>query len=165
MKKRGGDIALFLFLTFTGQSCSLMSVDRKTIITLETTIEAPVDVVWTCWTTPEIIMRWNHASDDWHTPAAVNDLRPGGQFTYHMAAKDGSFGFDFGGTYDEVEHHKRIAYTLGDGRKVEIDFSSPGEVTHIRESFETEDMNPVDLQRSGWQAILDNFKKYTESIR
>jgi len=111
----------------------------------------------------EHITQWNHASDDWHTPKAVNDLRTGGSFVYTMAAKDESFSFDFGGTYDEVVEHRRIAYTIADDRKVEITFRENSDGVHIIETFDAENTNPHDMQRGGWQAILDNFKKYTET--
>ncbi len=140
-----------------------MTTTDKTIITIAATINAPVEKVWSFWTSPEHITQWNHASDDWHTTSATNDLRVGGAFTSHMAAKDGSFGFDFGGVYDEVVTHQKIAYTLGDDRKVEITFSSNGNETEVVESFEAEIENAVELQRGGWQAILDNFKKYVEA--
>ena len=115
------------------------------------------------FTTPTDITKWNQASDDWHSPSAENDLRPGGEFSYRMEAKDGSSGFDFGGVYDEVITNKRIAYTLGDGRKVEVNFTSKGDSTGVVETFEAEATNPIELQRGGWQAILDNFKRYVEA--
>jgi uncharacterized protein YndB with AHSA1/START domain len=132
------------------------------IITIETAINAPVEKVWHCWTTPEHIIRWNNASDDWHTPYAENDLRVGGEFMSRMESKDGQFGFDFSGTYDEVSHQERIAYTIADGRKVSIEFNAAGNATMVKETFEAENTHPVDMQRNGWQAILNNFKKYTE---
>lgn len=140
-----------------------MTNTDKTIITIATTVNAPVEKVWAFWTSPEHITQWNHASDDWHTTSASNDLRVGGAFSSHMAAKDGSFGFDFGGVYDEVVLHQKIAYTLGDDRKVDITFSGNGNETEVVESFEAETQNSVELQRGGWQAILDNFKKYVEA--
>lgn len=100
---------------------------------------------------------------DWHTPRAANDLRVSGKFLYRMEAKDGSFGFDFGGTYNTVEEHKTIAYTMDDNRKVKIDFSGTGDTTTVTETFEAESMHSLELQKGGWQAILDNFKKYVES--
>jgi uncharacterized protein YndB with AHSA1/START domain len=133
------------------------------IITVETTVNAPVDKVWNYWSTPEHITQWCHASDDWHAPQAENDLRTGGKFLTTMAAKDDSMSFDFGGEYTEVIPNKYISYTMGDGRKAEISFTSDGNGTHIRESFEMENQNSEELQRGGWQAILDNFKKHTES--
>ncbi len=132
-------------------------------ITIETTINAPVEKVWKCWTTPADIMKWNNASPDWHTPSAKNDLRQGGKFTARMEAKDGSMGFDFGGTYDEVILHKKISFTLEDNRKVTVIFSSLANSTRVVESFETESTNSEELQRTGWQSILDNFKKYVEN--
>jgi uncharacterized protein YndB with AHSA1/START domain len=135
---------------------------NKSTITVETTVHASLTNVWECWTTPEHIMQWNNASDDWHTTKAENDLRNGGHFSSRMEAKDGSFGFDFGGTYDEVVVNELIAYTLGDGRKVKVTFENHETETKIVETFEAENENPIDMQRFGWQAILDNFKKYTE---
>ncbi len=131
-------------------------------ITVESTVHAPVEKVWQYWTAPEHITQWNNASDDWHTPKAVNDLRTGGSFVSTMAAKDGSVSFDFGGTYDDVVENQRIAYTLGDGRKVEVTFQTRDGGTHIIETFDAENMNPPEMQRAGWQAILDNFKRYAE---
>lgn len=137
-------------------------MEDKSIITVETTVKAPVEKVWEYWTSPTHIKQWNNASDDWHTPHAENDLRVGGKFLSRMEAKDGSFGFIFGGIYDLVEEHKHIRYTMEDGRKVEIIFSGNDQVTTVKESFEPEEKNPREMQQTGWQAILDNFKKYTE---
>ena len=131
-------------------------------ITVETTIQAPVEKVWKYWTQPEHIINWSFASDDWHTPAAENDLREGGKFSSTMAAKDGSMSFDFGGVYTKVDEHKVIEYTLDDGRTVAITFSAEGDATKIVETFEAETQNAVEFQQAGWQAILNNFKKYTE---
>jgi uncharacterized protein YndB with AHSA1/START domain len=136
---------------------------QATIITIENTVKAPVQKVWEFWNSPEHIINWCSASDDWHTPKAENDLRTGGTFSSRMEAKDGSFGFDFGGVYDEVKANELIAYTIGDGRKVKINFSTNGGETKIVEIFEAENTHPIEMQRGGWQAILDNFKKYTES--
>ncbi len=140
-----------------------MQSNDKTTVTVRATIHAPVEVVWKYWRTPEDIVRWNNASDDWHTPAAENDLREGGYFNYRMEARDMSTGFDFGGIYSKVLLNKLIEYTIGDGRKVKVAFNPLGDQTEIVETFETETLNPVELQRKGWQAILDNFKKYVES--
>jgi len=140
-----------------------METIKKTAITVEATVNAPVEKVWKLWTEPEHIKKWNNASDDWHSPSAVNDLKVGGQFSVRMEAKDGSFGFDFGGTYDNVIPNKLIAYTLGDGRKVKIDFSVDGNQTKVIEVFEAESQNPIEMQKNGWQSIMNNFKKYTES--
>lgn len=140
----------------------LAKMPEKTPITVETTVNAPVEKVWRLWTEPEHIRNWNNASDDWHTPQAVNDLRTGGHFSFTMAAKDGSFSFDFAGVYDDVVENQRIAYTIGDGRKVEVLFRGTGGQTRITETFEAENINSRDMQRDGWQAILDNFKRYAE---
>lgn len=140
-----------------------MTTTEKTPITVVTTINATVEKVWTFWTTPQHITQWNNASDDWHTPKAENDLRKGGNFSTRMEAKDGSFGFDFEGVYTDVQLNELIAYTMGDGRKVHILFESDGNTTTVSETFDAEEVNPVEMQRSGWQAILDNFKKYTEA--
>jgi uncharacterized protein YndB with AHSA1/START domain len=139
-------------------------MEAKNNITIETIVKAPVEKVWESWTNPNHIMQWNNASEDWHITKAENDVRVGGNFMSRMEAKDGSFGFDFGGTYDEVKPNQLIEYTIGDGRKVKITFSENGNETKVVETFETENTNPIEMQRSGWQSILDNFKKYTESI-
>lgn len=140
-----------------------METINKQNITVETIINASIEKVWQCWTLPEHITQWNNASDDWHTPFAENDLRTGGKFLSRMEAKDGSFGFDFGGVYTQVIPHQLIAYEMGDGRKVEINFSITGNETKVVETFEAETENSIELQRGGWQAILNNFKKYVES--
>ena len=140
-----------------------METKNKTVITIENTIDAPVEKVWEYWTRPEHIIKWNNASDDWHTPRAENDLRAGGSFVSRMEAKDGSMGFDFGGIYDEVKNNEYIEYTMGDGRKVKTTFSGSGNSTKVVESFDAESTNPVEMQKAGWQSILDNFKRYTES--
>lgn len=134
----------------------------KTVITVEAVVDAPIGKTWEMWTLPEHVVNWNHASDDWHTPHAENDLKPGGKFTYRMEARDGSFGFDFWGIYDQVTENQRIEITLGDERKMQVIFSEVAGGTHVIEVFEAEDTNPVELQKGGWQAILDNFKKYVE---
>jgi uncharacterized protein YndB with AHSA1/START domain len=133
-------------------------------ITVETTVNAPIEKVWAAWGEPKHIMQWCHASDDWHAPYADNDLRTGGKFKTTMAAKDGSFSFDFGGVYDNVEKHKLIEYKMEDGRQVKITFSSNGNETKVVETFDPESQNSIEMQRGGWQAILDNFKKHAESI-
>ena len=135
----------------------------KTVITVVAEVNAPVEKVWNSWTAPEQITKWNFASDDWHCPKAENDLRTGGKFSSTMAAKDGSFSFDFGGTHDEVTIHKTIRTTLGDGRKMNVSFEEKDGKTMITESFEAENTNSLEMQRGGWQAILNNFKKHTET--
>ncbi len=132
-------------------------------ITVEVTVSAPIEKVWEFWVKPEHILNWNNASDDWHTPTAENDLRVGGKFVYRMEARDQSFGFDFNGVYDTVKHNEQINYTIEGGRKVNISFIGNGNETKVIETFEAENENPLELQQTGWQAILDNFKKYTES--
>ena len=140
-----------------------MKTSQKTAITVETIVNLPAEQVWNFWNKPEHITQWCFASDDWHAPYAENDLKTGGTFKTTMAAKDGSFGFDFGGTYDEIVTNQKIAYTLGDGRKVEILFAEEGDTTKVTETFDAESQNSVEMQRAGWQAILDNFKKYAEA--
>ena len=134
-----------------------METQEKTVITVENTIDAPVAKVWEFWTKPEHIIKWCNASDDWHTPRAENDLKVGGKFTSRMEAKDGSMGFD------AVRTNEYIEYTLGDDRKVKINFSAQGNKTKVVESFEAENTHSIEMQQGGWQAILDNFKKYTEA--
>jgi uncharacterized protein YndB with AHSA1/START domain len=132
-------------------------------ITVQNLVQAPIEKTWQMWTSPEHIVHWNHASDDWHTTQASNDLQTGGKFSSTMAAKDGSFSFDFEGVHEQVLMHERIASTMADGRKMEVIFAQEGNNTLVTETFEAETENSVDLQRLGWQAILDNFKKYVES--
>ena len=136
---------------------------EKTKVTVETTVNAPVEKVWDAWTSPRHITKWCSASDDWHAPHAENDIRKGGKFKTTMAAKDGSVSFDFEGVYNTVQPNKRIEYSIADGRKVSVDFAKQGNATKITETFETETENPVEMQQEGWQAILDNFKKYAEA--
>lgn len=137
----------------------------KTLITIETTINAPVEKVWKAWTTPADIVQWNAASDDWHTTKSENDLRTGGKFSSRMEAKDGSMGFDFWGIYDEVKPNELIASTMGDGRKLTVNFISKGDQTEVKEAFEAENENSIEMQKNGWQSILNNFKKHTESLK
>ncbi len=140
-----------------------METAEKTAITIQTTVNAPVSKVWECWVEPKHITGWAFAIDTWHAPYAENDLRKDGHFKTTMAAKDGSMSFDFGGVYTNVQPNKEIDYVIGDGRKVSIRFESNGNQTVVTETFEPESQNPVEMQRGGWQAILDNFKKYTEA--
>lgn len=125
-------------------------------------IHAPLEKVWDCFTLAENITQWNFASDDWHCPHATNDLRPGGAFSFRMEAKDGSFGFDLAGEYTAVQPMKSMHYMLGDGRKVAVVFTQDGNDILVSQTFDAEKMNPVEMQRAGWQAILDNYKKYAE---
>lgn len=140
-----------------------METTNKTKITVGNTVNAPVAKVWEFWTAPEHITQWNSPSDTWHTPRAENDLRKGGKFLSRMEAKDGSFGFDFAGVYDEVTPHELIAYTMEDGRQAEITFTGNGNETNISVTFDAENENPVDMQREGWQAIANSFKQYAET--
>lgn len=135
----------------------------KTSITVKTTVKAPAPKVWEYWTAPQHIMQWNSASPDWHTPSAVSDLREGGTFRSRMEAKDGSFGFDFGGTFTKVVPEKALAYTMSDGRAVSVTFEEKGETVDVTETFDAETENSVEMQREGWQSILNNFKKYAEA--
>ncbi|WP_031530368.1 SRPBCC family protein [Dyadobacter crusticola] len=132
-------------------------------ITVSTTINAPVSKVWDYFNLPEHITQWCFASDDWHAPKSENDLRVGGAFATTMAAKDGSFSFDFGGVYSQVENQKLIDYDMADGRNVKVLFEDHGDSSTLTEVFDAESENPVDMQQQGWQAILNNFKKYVEA--
>lgn len=134
-------------------------------ITISKTVHAPIEVVWEKWTTPMDIVFWCHASDDWHVPKAVNDVKVGGRFVTTMAAKDGSQSFDFGGEYTDVIEHELLRYIMDDARKVEVHFKTVGDTTIITETFDAEHENSEELQRTGWQAILDNFAHYTESTQ
>lgn len=134
------------------------------MITVKCIVEVPVEIVWKLWTTPAHITKWNNASEDWHTPYAENDLRVGGKFKSTMASKDGTMSFDFEGTYTEVKDHSFIEYQLADNRKVDIYFIELEEGVEIIESFDPENENSEEMQREGWQAILDNFKKYAEDF-
>lgn len=140
-----------------------MDTAKKTKIKVKATVNAPIEKIWKFWTLPEHIIRWNNASDDWHTPKAENDLRKGGKFKIRMEARDGSAGFDFEGSYDDVQVNKNISYSIADGRKVTVYFDQSGSKTNVTEIFEAENFNSIEMQRNGWQSILDNFKKYAEA--
>lgn len=131
-------------------------------ITVETIVKAPVADVWKAYTTPGDIKQWNTASDDWHTTASTVDLRVGGAFTSRMEAKDGSFGFDFAGTYTKIVPDKLIEYSFGDRIGV-VEFVTGANGVTVRVTFDAESENPVEQQRQGWQAILDNFARYVEA--
>lgn len=135
------------------------------MITVKSTINASIDKIWEFWTLPEHIRKWSFASPDWHTPYAENDLKEGGKFKSTMAAKDGSMSFDFEGEYTLVEKNKAIEYIMADGRKVEISFTATPNGVEVTESFDPETQNPEEMQRGGWQAILDNFKSYAEALQ
>lgn len=131
-------------------------------ITIEAVIHAPIEKVWQYWTAPEHVTQWCHASDDWEAPYAESELKVGGAFMTRMSAKDGSEGFDFTGTYTAVTSNELIEYEITGGRRVTIQFISIAEGVKVIETFEMEDENSEELQRAGWQAILDNFKKHAE---
>jgi len=135
----------------------------KDQIKIEASIEENMKKVWEYWTKPEHITKWNHASEEWLCPSAENDLKEGGKFVYRMEAKDGSFGFDFSGTYKEVNPKKKLVYEIEDGRMVTILFSEEDNTTTIKQTFEPETENSKEMQKEGWQAILNTFKKYAEN--
>lgn len=135
---------------------------ENTSITIEATVNAPITKVWQYWNEPAHIKQWAFAADTWHAPDATNDLRVGGKFSTTMAAKDGSASFDFCGTYTELIENELIAYEMEDGRRVKITFSEQNGVTHVVETFDPENENPLEMQRDGWQAILNNFKAHAE---
>lgn len=132
-------------------------------ITIQSTIQTNSKKVWDDYTKPEHIIHWNFASDDWQCPWVKNDLRVGGKYSARMEAKDGSFGFEFEATYDKVIDQKLISYTMEDGRRASVTFESLENQTQVTIVFDAEDQNPIEMQRGGWQAILDNFKEYVES--
>ena len=132
-------------------------------ITVSTIVNAPIEKVWERWNGEKHIPHWAFASDDWEAPWAKNDLRVGGELVTRMQAKDGSAGFDLKGTYDDIKEKELIEYHLDDGRKVWVRFTPVNDSVEISETFEMENENPEEMQRGGWQAILDNFKKYAET--
>ena len=132
-------------------------------ITVSAAIIAPVQTVWDCWTKPQHITKWNFADPSWQCPKAENDLRIGGKYYARMEAKDGSFGFDFEAIYDVVTHLKELTYTMADGRQATTIFENNGDTTLVTTTFDAENENPIEMQQSGWQMILNNFKKYTEN--
>lgn len=133
-------------------------------ITVETIVAAPIEEVWRAYTTPDDIKQWNAASDDWHTTAATVDLRVGGAFSARMEAKDGSMGFDFAGTYTNIVKHKLIEYSFGD-RSAQVEFADSPKGVIVRVSFDSEPTDPIEEQREGWQAILNNFTRHVEANR
>jgi uncharacterized protein YndB with AHSA1/START domain len=136
---------------------------EKTHIRIGVKIKAPIEKVWDYWNDPRHIVKWATGSFDWHTTRAENDLRVGGRFLSHMEAKDGSEGFDFVGKYTKIEKNRLIEYTIDDGREVQTKFEADGKYTTITQTFEPEQLNSIELQREGWQTILDNFKHYAET--
>lgn len=154
------------FTIFPGDSVEVMEcldLPLSDTVQIEASIQSPLPKVWEYWTEPKHITKWNFAIPDWHCPSATNDLRPGGKYSARMEAKDGSFGFDFEAIYDEVIPQKKLTYTMTDGRKATTLFEQQGDTTHVTTKFTAEKQNPVEMQKTGWQAILNNFKKYTEA--
>ena len=144
---------------------STMTTKPKTKITVRADIAAPINQVWTAYTSPKYIVKWNFASSDWQSPSAKNELEPGGSFSYRMEAKDGSMGFDFEGVFQKVQPNELLSYVMGDGREAVVTFGDLGNLTRVTVTFEAEQMNPEELQQQGWQAILDNFKKCVEDFQ
>ena len=136
----------------------------STKITVSATVNAPIAKVWDYYTQPDHITKWNFASDDWQCPKAENDLRVGGKCSARMEAKDGSFGFDFETTYTKVEIPRELAYTMADGRMASTSFETIEQQTLVSTTFDPEKENPLEMQQQGWQMILNNFKKYAESV-
>tara|TARA_R110002050_G_scaffold285696_1_gene435468 strand:- start:142 stop:552 length:411 start_codon:yes stop_codon:yes gene_type:complete len=132
-------------------------------ITVKTSVQADIDRVWKYWNKPEHITNWNFATDEWTCPKAENDLKTNGKFSWRMEAKDGSMGFYFEGTYEKIVDKELISYRMSDGRKVDVEFTQNGNEVNVSETFDAEGTNSDEMQRSGWQAILGNFKKYVES--
>jgi len=135
----------------------------KPVITIEAIVNKPIGIVWECWTKPEHITKWCFASDDWHAPSSTSDFKVGGKISTRMEAKDGSFGFDFWGIYNDIKTNEKVGVVLGDDRKWDTYFSVVDGSVKVVEEFEAESQNPIEMQRLGWQSILDNFKKYVES--
>ena len=130
-------------------------------ISVETNVHAPIEQVWKAYTTPDDIIRWNAASDDWHTTKASVDLQVGGAFSSRMEAKDGSFGFDFAGTYTNIVPHRLIEYAFGE-RMARVEFTEKADGVNVKVTFDAESTHSSDEQQAGWQAILDNFARYVE---
>jgi uncharacterized protein YndB with AHSA1/START domain len=138
---------------------------KENLITVSTVVHAPLEAAWKAWTQPEHVTAWNFASDDWECPEATNDFRIGGEFHYAMAAKDGSFKFDFWGTHKDIQAHQWIESEMGDGRYMLVEFEAvSSSETKVTESFEPESENPREMQQGGWQAILENYRKHAESL-
>jgi uncharacterized protein YndB with AHSA1/START domain len=140
-----------------------MKTAERTKITIEAMVNAAANKAWNVWTNTEDIVKWSTPSPEWGTKKASHELKDGGSFNYRMEANDGSMGFDFGGTFDRVVPGKHLDYTIGDGRKVITTFTEQNGQTHIVQTFEAEDQNTIEMQRGGWQAILNSFKAYVES--
>ena len=136
----------------------------KPVITIETVVNKPLEQVWECWIKPEHITKWCFASDDWHAPSSTSDFKVGGKLSTRMEAKDGSFGFDFWGIYNDIKANEKVGVVLGDDRKWDTYFSVVDGSVKVVEEFEAESQNPVEMQQAGWQMILNNFKKYVEGL-
>lgn len=136
----------------------------KPIIKIEAIVNKPINTVWECWTKPEHITKWCFASDEWHAPSSNSDFKVGGKLNTRMEAKDGSFGFDFWGIYDEITPNEKLAITMGDGRKWDTYFTVVDGGVKVIEEFEAESENPIEMQQTGWQMILNNFKKHVKSL-
>ena len=132
-------------------------------ISISTEVRAPANLVWDCYTKPEHIVNWNYASDDWHCPKAENNLIVGGEYSVYMEAKDGSFGFNLKATYTQLKMGESFVFVMSDGREVSFRITESDGLSRVDILFEAESVNPIDLQRQGWQAILNNFKRYAES--
>lgn len=132
-------------------------------IKVEVIVDAAVEEAWNHYLNPESVKGWNFASDDWCCPVAENEVKEGGRFVYRMEAKDGSFGFDFSGTFVTIQTNMALEILLDDNRKVRLSFEAKGTKTRVTEVFEAENQNPVELQQQGWQAILNNYKRFVEA--
>lgn len=141
-----------------------MKNENKKTISVSISVNAPIEKIWEHWNVPKYITQWYNASDDWHAPYTENDLKVGGKFKTTMAAKDGSAAFDFEGVYTSIVKNKQIEYTIIDGRDVIIKFFTENNETVVEETFDPENINSIELQRGGWQAILNNFKKHVEEV-
>lgn len=142
-----------------------METAEKITIIVATTVKLPINEVWQLWTNPRHIKNWYNASEDWHAPYAENDFRVDGKFKTTVASKNGNEKYDFEGVYTKIKENKFIEYIINDGRKVRIEFVDMRNETHITETFEIEKSHPFDEHKNGWQAILDNFKRYCENIQ
>jgi uncharacterized protein YndB with AHSA1/START domain len=140
-----------------------MEQETTVKITVETAVKAPIAKVWDAWTNPDDIKQWNAAQDDWHTTESEVDLREGGKFSARMEAKDGSTGFDFEGIYSRVLPKQKIEFLMSDGREVRVEFVEQNGEVLVKETFDAESENPPEMQRQGWQAILDNFARHVEA--
>lgn len=135
------------------------------LVEVKVDVKSDIETVWECWTKPEHIINWYFASETWHTPSAINDFKEDGKFSYRMESKDGSMGFDFAGRYLKIEDYKLIRYLLEDTRRVDVKFKGKGDFITVTEDFEAESDNTKDIERAGWQAVLENFKSYVEGLK